>query len=229
MSNPTPKILAVDASTEACSVALLIDGELREDFRELPRAHTRFLLPMIDEMLSAANIKPAQLDAIAYTAGPGSFTGLRVGVATVQGLAFAAGVPVIGVSTLHCMAQAWADQYGHDRQGEAIIACLDARMDEVYCGEFIIGEQLCQPLREDRLCKPEQWDFSRTDYAAALGSGWVYAPRLATSPAIETLLPDWSPRASAVAQIALAAFLRGEAQSPEQAQAVYLRDSVAWK
>lgn len=88
------------------------EGQVYEDFRMLPRAHTRFLLPMVDEMLAAHSLPLAQMDALVFTAGPGSFTGLRVAIATVQGLAFAAELPVVPISTLAAMAQFYAEREG---------------------------------------------------------------------------------------------------------------------
>lgn len=219
-------LLAIDAATEACSVALLRDGQIQEDYRLLPRAHTRFLLPMVDELLSAAELKLAQLDGIAFTAGPGSFTGLRVAIATVQGLAFASGLPILPVSTLAAMAQFYAEREAL-ADGSVLLPALDARMDEVYLGRYAYRSGLVEGLASDALLAPEA--VSNTAAAAVgLGDGWKYAARFAdAAPAcVDT---EILPRASAALRLAERDFLAGKALPAEQAQPVYLRDSVAWQ
>lgn len=218
-------LLAIDASTSACSVALLREGQVFEDYRDLPRAHTRFLLPMVDEMLAAHSLALAELDALAFTAGPGSFTGLRVAIATVQGLAFAAELPVVPVSTLASMAQHYAASHNL-AEGAVLLPALDARMDEVYFGRYEWREGRVTALHEDRLLAPE----SVVDTAAAsagIGDGWRYAQRFADRPAVIDMAV--SPRAGAALQLAQQVYAAGQAVTADCAQPVYLRDSVAWK
>ena len=97
--------LAIDASTEACSVALTYNNQTISEFELAPQSHSLLLLPMIDRLLKKADIKLAQLDGLIFGQGPGSFTGVRIGVGVAQGLAFAADLKVVGVSTLQVMAQ----------------------------------------------------------------------------------------------------------------------------
>ena len=99
------KILAVDTATEACSAALLVGDKVFSRWEEAPRDHTRKILPMVQAVLEDAGISLSDLDAIAFGRGPGSFTGVRIGIGVAQGLAFGAGVPLIGISTLAAMAQ----------------------------------------------------------------------------------------------------------------------------
>lgn len=227
MPNTPRHFLALDASTQACSVALYSDGAVSEDFRDLPRAHTKFLLPMVDECLGNAGLSLADLDALAFTAGPGSFTGLRVAAATIQGLAFASDTPVIAISTLEAMAQAWFEQ--QNAVTGPVLACLDARMDEVYSGEYVFEMGLCKKLRDDSLSSPEQIALSCCNYLAAIGSGCDYLARFPGAAVFSSVDPGAPPRASAVLKLAQRDFALGKLLSAEQAQPVYLRDSVAWK
>ena len=98
------KILALDTATENCSVALLVDDKVYVRSEVAPRDHTKKILPMVDEVLKEAGLTLAELDALAYGRGPGSFTGVRIGIGIAQGLAFGADLPMIGVSTLEAMA-----------------------------------------------------------------------------------------------------------------------------
>src|SRR5690554_5279655 len=142
-------ILALDAATTACSVALCRGGVITRQFVSTPREHTRLLLPMVDELLSEAGISLAQVDALAFTAGPGSFTGLRIGFGVVQGLAFGADLPVIPVSTLAALALAGARkaQLGSG----CILPALDARMGEIYWGLYRYQSGSVEPLMADQV------------------------------------------------------------------------------
>lgn len=122
------KLLALDTSTEACSAALFIDGEIRQRFEITPKAHTKLLLPMIESLLAEAELKLSQLDALAFGCGPGSFTGLRIATGVVQGLAFGADLPIVPVSTLAALAQ--------NRLPELAFVATDARIGEIF-GVFI--------------------------------------------------------------------------------------------
>ena len=118
------KFAAIETSTEWCSVALWRDGELGAIEERAGSRHGELVLPMLDRLLAAAGLEVADLEAVAFGAGPGSFTGLRIACGIAQGLAFARGLPVLGVSSLEAM----AEECGAAR----VVACLDARMGEVY-------------------------------------------------------------------------------------------------
>ncbi len=141
------KILALDTSTEYLSLALSVDDKVF--VRELlaGQSHSQRILPLLRELLDEAGVELTDLDGIAFGAGPGSFTGLRIGCGVAQGLAFGANLPVVGVSTLLALAQA----SGADH----VIACLDARMGEVYHAVYVRESDGWQTLNEPGLYKPE--------------------------------------------------------------------------
>ena len=126
------KLLAFDTSTDACSVALLINDEIRLDHRIAAQQQSRLLLPMVDAIMADAGLRPSDLDGLVYGRGPGSFTGVRIAVAAAQGIAFGADIGVYGVSTLHCIAQGCHREFA-DR---VIHVAIDARMSEVYYASY---------------------------------------------------------------------------------------------
>lgn len=126
------KLLAIDASAEACSVALKVDGKLTDQFKLIPRQQTHYILPMIDSLLTQSQVTLADLDALIYIKGPGSFTGLRITLGVVQGLSMPYGLPVIGISSLRAMAFAAFKE----QQALQTLVVLDARMQEVYWGYY---------------------------------------------------------------------------------------------
>ncbi len=148
-------ILAVDTSTEACSVALQIGSETIAKFADEPRSHSRLLMPMVQQVLAEAEIKVNQLDVIGISIGPGSFTGLRIGFAAVQGMAYGADIPVAPVSTLELLVATYGRQ--ENPQPSEIMALLDARMSEFNVGRYQldINEQIVA-LETDQLMTAEQ-------------------------------------------------------------------------
>lgn len=225
-------ILAVDTSCDACSIALLKDGQVSADFVHAPREHSQRLLPMIDGLLKQNGITLAELDAIAYGRGPGSFTGLRICLGVVQGLAYSVNLPVVPVSTLHAMAVgAAADQALVE--GGYILAALDARMSEVYWALYQLRQGQVIPVGEEYVSSPEDVCQAPmlSGIAAAdlikVGPGCHY-PALREMPASsddEALLP----RAEFMLGLAQTAWEQGQTTTAESTQPVYLRDSVAWK
>ncbi len=229
------KLLALDCSTEACSVALLDDSSgnisIDEIFELAPRQHTQRILPLVEQLLSDSHVSLNELDAIAYGRGPGSFTGLRICLGAVQGLAYGAELPVVGVSTLAAQAQAALDD-GKGIDG-LILSTLDARMDEVYWGVFQLQHGMAKLLGSERLTAPEQVELQTTAEAEgdlmAIGSGFNYASRMPVNQRVDLWHGDLLPTASAVAKLGYVDFNNGAAQSAAEARPVYLRDEVAWK
>ncbi|NJI21824.1 tRNA (adenosine(37)-N6)-threonylcarbamoyltransferase complex dimerization subunit type 1 TsaB [Aeromonas veronii] len=223
------KILAVDTATEACSAALLVGDKLFSRWEEAPRDHTRKILPMVQAVLEDAGISLSDLDAIAFGRGPGSFTGVRIGISVAQGLAFGAGVPLIGISTLAAMAQG---AYRVDG-AQQVLTAIDARMNEVYFGRYELIDGRMQLVGDEVVSDPAALVDARGKLASrvtCVGTGFEtygetlsgLADELAVSqvrfPAAEDMLP-----------LARAAWLAGEAVPVEQATPVYLRDKVTWK
>ncbi|WP_042011285.1 tRNA (adenosine(37)-N6)-threonylcarbamoyltransferase complex dimerization subunit type 1 TsaB [Aeromonas fluvialis] len=223
------KILAVDTATEACSAALLVGDRQFSRWEEAPRDHTRKILPMVQSLLDEAGISLSDLDAIAFGRGPGSFTGVRIGISVAQGLAFGAGVPLIGISTLAAMAQG---AYRLDG-AEQVLTAIDARMNEVYFGRYELIDGRMQLVGNEVVSDPAALvDVSGklAGRVTCVGTGFEtygetlsgLADELAVSqvrfPAAEDMLP-----------LARAAWLAGEAVPVEQATPVYLRDKVTWK
>ncbi|SQF87684.1 M22 peptidase YeaZ [Pseudomonas taetrolens] len=123
-------LLALDTATEACSVALLHDGKVTSHYEVIPRLHAQKLLPMIKDLLAEAGVELSAVEAIAFGRGPGAFTGVRIAIGVVQGLAFALDRPVLPISNLAVLAQRAHREHGATQVASAI----DARMDEVYWG-----------------------------------------------------------------------------------------------
>ena len=217
-------LLALETSTEACSVALLHGDQLIERFAIAPRRHAELSQPWADAVLAEAGLARPALDAIAVSRGPGAFTGVRLGISLAQGMALALGRPVVAVSTLAALAlRAGATD------GQHVLAAIDARMGEVYwrCYQMQAGEP--QPLMEEQLSNPDDvriegdgWHGVGTGFAAQENA---LAMRLSAQ--LATLDASALPHAADVARLAAAAFARGEAQAAERIEPAYLRNNVA--
>lgn len=218
------KLLALETATEACSVALWCDGQCQEEFLHAPRQQTQLLLPMIDRLLAGAGLTLSQLDAIAYSRGPGAFTGVRIAAAAAQGLAFGADIPVLPISTLQATAQGvWRLQ----RESQ-VVTVFDARMNEVYVGAYGCQGQLMAPIAAEQLLPPEHVSLSLPGDWFGAGNGWSYASVLTQRLAVTRFDESAMPHAFDVAVLAVSDFQEGKALAPELALPVYLRDEV-WK
>ncbi len=216
------KLLAIETSTEACSVAVYVDGAIAERHELAPRRHTQLVLPWADELLAEAGLKKSQLDAIAVGRGPGAFTGVRLAIALAQGLALALDRPLLPVSTLAVLAM----------QGTQprTLAAIDARMGEVYLGAFARdADGLVTADGEECLLAPgEAPPLLQAAFGVGTGFG---AQDGALAPALGALLVGFDalalPHAADLARLASRAFQRGEAQPPDHVAPAYLRDKVA--
>jgi tRNA threonylcarbamoyladenosine biosynthesis protein TsaB len=217
------KLLAFETATEACSVALWVDGEVRERFGIAPRRHTELALPWADELLAEAGVVRSQLDAIAVGRGPGAFTGVRLAVALAQGIALALDRPVVPVSTLAALAM--------QSDGERVLAAIDARMGEIYLGPFARDvDGSIAPLQDERLARPDAVDFLGDGSWVGIGTGFAAEQGALLRVLGSKLLRHDAaalPHAADVARLAARAYANGGALAPERVEPAYLRDQVA--
>ena len=221
------KILALDTSTDACSVAILADGESHQRFVIAKQQHTKLVLPMIQELLAETQLTLKQLDAIAFGCGPGSFTGVRLAASIVQSLAFTTDLPVVKISTLRLLAQ---EAYARFDKPKVIVA-QDARMQELYWGEYQVDvDGVMQPISPDRLIAPEKVKIIADDDFIGVGTGWKIYGDILVKHCNNVSKVDLSiyPQASYVAQLAVTDFTKGLAVSAAEALPTYLREEVAW-
>lgn len=221
-------LLAIDTCTEACSVALLHKQQIRERYQCVPRAHTQLILPMMQSLLDEAGFKLHDLDALAFTRGPGSFTGIRIAASIIQASAFAADLPVVLVSSLQCLAQG---AY-RELQTKQVFTAIDARLQEVFSATYRLQEKtaIMQACIAEHCCLPQQCSaIGLTDFVG-VGSGWdryhaLFADQFKNK--LQRWLPQRYPRAYDVAVIAADACQRGEMLTAIEALPTYLRETVA--
>lgn len=228
-------ILAIDTSTDACSVAILTPSGIQQVHTIAPREHTQRLLPSVEGLLAESGLSLKQFDAIAFGVGPGSFTGLRIGLSTAQGLAYGADLPLIPISTLKAMAQT-AMRVGLAEVSQVIVPMIDARMNEVYCSAYQQDQETGQlvELQKETIISPEDviaspW-LSEMQGFAAVGSGWHY-DCLSTAQA-KAVTIDAYPEAhdmAILAQTILEQDGNDAMLSPLAAVPTYMRDEISWK
>jgi tRNA threonylcarbamoyladenosine biosynthesis protein TsaB len=226
-------ILVIDTATEACSVALEVNGQTFNLFEICPQQHSQRILPMIDEVLKVANVTLQDLDYLAFGRGPGSFTGVRIATGVLQGLALGTGHQVVGISTLAAMAQ----QAYALNQCEQVTAAIDARMSEVYFGQYQLQQNLMSLVGEEQVIPPEQGavllknssKLSDCSKMTGVGTGWQAYPELNAVAKTEVLTDVLYPNALYMLPLAKALIASGEAVEVGDIQPVYLRDKVTWK
>jgi tRNA threonylcarbamoyladenosine biosynthesis protein TsaB len=216
------KLLAFETATEACSVALCVDGEIVERFEVAPRRHAELALPWADALLAEAGVARSQLDAIAVGRGPGAFTGVRLAIAIAQGVALGLDRPIIPVSTLAALALPAA----RAAPGAPVLAAIDARMGELYAGRFRLVDDRLVATADEALLTADRvqldgdgWHGVGTGFAAQDGA---LATRFAAS--LASVRADALPHAADVAWLALRA---GAGIPAELVEPAYLRDNVA--
>lgn len=209
--------LALETASDPGSIALWHDGEVLARSCPLGLSNSETLLPLVNSTLSEAGLSFADLHGIAFGAGPGSFTGLRVSCGVAQGLAFARDIPLLGIGTLDAMA--------HIAGGERVAVALDARMGEVYFGLFERGELLA-PIG---VYPPDALPLPESSGWLACGNGLAAYPLLRErlSPFVESWQSELMPSAEAVLRLAVPRFERGECIDPADAIPFYVRNKVA--
>jgi tRNA threonylcarbamoyladenosine biosynthesis protein TsaB len=217
------KVLAIDTATERCSVALRIDGQVLIRSMDTARGHADNVLPLLDELLSEAGITLRGLDGIAYGRGPGSFTGVRIAVGVVQGLAFGAQLLTVGISNLAAVAQQVA------KPADRVLVCMDARMGEVYWAVFECDPRsgLVVAAGPEQVGRPETVNPGAAILNTLAGTGFGAHPPLAAAFGQLPVQGDLLPRAQEIALLGEAELVAGHGKPAAEAQPVYLRDQVA--
>ncbi len=229
-------VLAIDASTEQSSVALNYKGQTLSQVCNIPKSHAQALLPMVDQLLSDANITLCQLDAIAVTLGPGSFTGVRICLSIAQGLAYGAGVPLVGANSLEVLA------YGVQAEGcfdsvkhKYVLSCLDARMAEVYWAGYRIEEESLIEVEAPSVVSPSQFNQSVNPYRidSIIGGHGLSVDEVDDS-GFSACLPNELPLAKNLLSIwnddgFNTALNRARSRGLDAIEPLYLRNEVAWE
>ncbi len=236
MSIQRHTVLAIDASTEQSSVALNCKGQTRSQVCNIPKSHAQALLPMVDQLLSDASITLSQLDAIAVTLGPGSFTGVRICLSVAQGLAYGAKVPLVGANSLEVLAYGVQAEASFDPlKHKYVLSCLDARMAEVYWAGYRIDEERLIEVEAPSVVSPSQFNESVNPYRTesivgghGLGVDEVdntgfSACFLDELPLAKNLLSIWSDDSFNTA------LNQARNNGLEAIEPLYLRNEVAWE
>lgn len=223
------RLLAIETSSEACSVALSVDGEVREIHEHAPLHHAELLLPAVNRLLAEAGISLSALDVIAFGRGPGSFTSLRIGIGVVQGLAWAADLPVAPLSSLAAVAQEAAERAGP--AARQIRVAVDARMKEVFSAEYVTARGgLVTAAGEERVGPPGAIAAGVAPPFVAAGNGFArFAELQELGRTGVACYPDLVPRAAMIARLALGWLEHNQPLPAALAQPVYVRNKVAEK
>jgi tRNA threonylcarbamoyladenosine biosynthesis protein TsaB len=227
IKTPLMKLLALDTASELCSVALDCDGNITERNVLAGNTHSRLILPMIDELLAAAQLTAADLNGLAFGRGPGSFTGVRIATGVIQGLAFGLNLNVAPVSTLAAIAQDFFDEQTNSQQ---LLVAVDARMNEIFWAVYQRDAQgYAQLIADEQVSRAEEIKLPvYINLDAGLGSAWaIYETALRQHAGDIACYPDRLPQARAIARLGRYLFQQKKVVSAENALPVYVRDNVA--
>jgi len=219
-------LLSLDTSTEFLSLALQLNDKTFTHTQHAGNASSELILPQIQALLEEAKVKLSDLDGVAFGAGPGAFTGVRIACGVAQGLGFGANIPVVGVNTLLALAEASGE--------DAVIACLDARMGEIYHAAFVRENDGWKEISGTKVCKPEVCKPEASPLlvcrAAGVGSGWAVYGEILSKVYAENLvkiMPEITPKAEAILKLATPIFAAGLAKPASEATPIYIRNRVA--
>lgn len=219
------KILAIESSTQSCSLAFYDGLQLLERIDAIHKGNSQRILPMLDELLTTAQCSMEQIQGLAYGRGPGAFTGLRMAAAVVQALAFAHDLPVVGVSCLAALAQG--------ANYPRVLCALDARMGEVYWGVYQCDARGQWQLHaQEQVCAPSAVICPAEGEWVGVGSGWaLYHDALARTIQTRLVATDTQaiPYARHIAALALSEFSAGRVMAAHEVLPIYLRDNVVKK
>lgn len=221
-------MLALDSSTEWCSVAVGDGRHWHARDEHAGQAHSERLLPMVRAVLAEAELALAQLDGIAFGAGPGSFTGIRIGCGVAQGLALGAQRPVVAVPTLEALAQEARRKHGW----RTVVSCLDARMREIYAAMYVAddatGSSAWRVLMAPVATPPAALRLpSRGEPVHGAGNGYAAYPALAADLGLAAVDASLRPTAQSIGELALPRLAAGESVAAAQALPLYVRHRVA--
>ncbi len=239
-----PIILAIDTSSDACSVALTTkQNAIKESTIIAPREHTQRILPMVQRLLADNEMTLKQLDGVAFGCGPGSFTGLRICISIAQGLAYGADLPLIAVSSLEAMAKGALRLY-QPAANSIIMPVIDARMDEVYWSSYkVVGSSIEVELPADY--RTSHINKGHTGYIdspddcykhimqipceqiCAIGSGWQYPVLQSIEHA--NIQESFHTSAYDIAELGVESYRQGKLISPLEVEPTYLRNEISWK
>jgi tRNA threonylcarbamoyladenosine biosynthesis protein TsaB len=213
-------ILAIDTCTDVASVTLYSSGVKTSRMVSDIAKSSGHILKLCDEVFSEADTKLSEVDFIAYTKGPGAFTGVRMCIGVVQGLSLACNIPTLGFSTLELLGYRASKKFNTQKVASAI----DARMGEVYWAVYLEGI-----VKSERICKPEQVDKLSAEFVG-VGSGWkIYKDSLIKASEIKCVEPDFYPDSSDLVDLSILSIDLGKKVTHELPQPTYLRNNVAQK
>ena len=213
-------ILAIDTCTDVATVTLSLSGVKTSRMVSDIAKSSGHILKLCDEVFSEADTKLSEVDFIAYTKGPGAFTGVRMCIGVVQGLSLACNIPTLGFSTLELLGYRASKKFNTQKVATAI----DARMGEVYWAVYLEGI-----VKSERICKPEQVDKLSAEFVG-VGSGWkIYKDSLIKASEIKCIEPEFYPDSSDLVDLSILSIDLGKKVTHELPQPTYLRNNVAQK
>lgn len=218
-------ILALDTSSSACSIAIAMGDKVYSHHIVSPMQQAQTILPILDELLNSIDAKLADIEVIAFGAGPGSFTGIRIAASVAQGLGYALNIPLVSVSSLALLAQAAF----YDKGWQKLLVGVDARLEEVYWASYEVNQEgVVQLMGKESALAPERLTAKSPEEYYGVGNAWsIYRSRIPFQ--VIDIDSNRMPEASAMIELAKQKIALGELLRPEQALPVYLRDEVAVK